>query len=240
LDDPLDLVWALVRVELREPLEFRKLQRIREPGERDDGESHPPVSCPVEPIRRRVVGAGEPLAAAWSEPSSVEEVHQRLELEVKRGFQEACLDLLATPGLLPGQERRRHSEGQKSGGMHVHNRGAGRGRGVVRSPRDAGQPALGLDDQVLPRARPVGALRPEASGGAVDEARIEAGQGLVVEPQALHDARPVVFHHDVAEPRQAVDNLPAPVLLEVECETALAAIEAEKKQAFPPDERIGS
>ena len=86
-------------------------------------------------------------------------------------------------------------------------------------------PAHGLADRVEGRLGRLGALGPEAGGAGGDDARVDGGEGLVIEPEALHRAGPEVVGHDIRLGDKPIDDLAALVGACVDGEGALVAVE---------------
>ncbi len=72
--------------------------------------------------------------------------------------------------------------------------------------------------------RPVLAV---AGDRAVDQRRIRLAQNLVADAEPLEDAWPEALDHDVGRLRQLQQRLPAPLLLQVQADRALVAVQRE-------------
>jgi hypothetical protein len=120
--------------------------------------------------------------------------------------------------------------GEEPGGQ-IGERHAGLGQGSVLLAGDADDPAHALGDQVVATAMAVGAGRAEAAHRAVDQSGVHRGQGLVADAQALGHPRPVVLDEDVGRPGQALDQLDARRLLEVDGQALLVAVDRHEARA---------
>ena len=78
------------------------------------------------------------------------------------------------------------------------------------------QPAHALRDLVEARTVPVGAILAEARDAGQHDARIDRGQPLVVDAQAVLDVGPEVLHHHVGRLHQPAEHAQSPFALEVE------------------------
>jgi hypothetical protein len=79
---------------------------------------------------------------------------------------------------------------------HAHAQRAAAGLGVGAAG-DAHHAGHGLHHEVVARALGIGAVLPEAGDRAVNEARVEGAQALVVQPVLLQAPDLEVLHHDV-------------------------------------------
>src|SRR6266849_8719008 len=108
--------------------------------------------------------------------------------------------------------RQRHLDGGRlvAGALH---------RGHTRKP---------LNHGIVCGRIGVMALGAEAANRAVDNFRIEPANFGVSDSEPVRDARPVVLDHRVAFDRELTYDVAAVILLEVDHEAALVAVEGEK------------
>ena len=98
---------------------------------------------------------------------------------------------------------------------------------VVRLAGDRHQPADRLRDEVvagLPGVRPG---RPEPGDREVDEVRVELPEDVVAEPEPGEPADPVVLDEHVRVADEPAEDLAPGLLLEVEADRALVAVDRE-------------
>ena len=78
----------------------------------------------------------------------------------------------------------------------------------------------------------VGPVLAETRERAVDQPRVDRGEGRPVAPEARHHARPKALEDDVRRRRQAVEERPALRGLEVESDAPLVAVD--EREGRPP------
>ena len=147
------------------------------------------------------------------------------------------LDLLATLGARAGQQR----EYDAVGGGHARDEvGDGRAdlhRRAVGEPGDVHEPGFALDDQVVAAAPGLRAGLAEPRDRAIDQARVQAAQRRVADPELLHRARAEVLQQHVALGGQALEDGHARGRLEVEGEASLRAVHRHEVAGFAAHER---
>src|SRR6185437_180551 len=74
----------------------------------------------------------------------------------------------------------------------------------------------------------------EAGDPAVDEARVDRGERLVAEPEAVHHPAPEVLPHHVGAGHQALDDLDRLPAAQVEGDRALVAVHGEERGGHLP------
>src|SRR5215510_3878911 len=95
-------------------------------------------------------------------------------------------------------------------------------------PWDAGnghQAAHALGNLVHARAIAIRTALPKAGDAAVDDARVDRAQALVIDPQTLFHPRAVILHDDVRILRQALKNGHALRFSEVERDALFVAVQ---------------
>src|SRR6266540_366419 len=135
-------------------------------------------------------------------------------------------------------ERRQNADRRVEAGHEIGDRYADLHRRPVLRAGHAHQAAHRLHDDVERgsiRVRPVEA--PPRHGG-VDEATVGVEQRARVEAEVGHRAGSEVLDDDVGSRREPAEHIPARVLLEVERDAALAAVEADEVPALAVDERL--
>src|SRR5207237_8683134 len=85
--------------------------------------------------------------------------------------------------------------------------------------------------------RRLGSGLAEAGDGAVDEPRVQAGERLVAEAEALHGAGAEVLEQHVALADQLFQDGPALGRFQIEREALLVAIDRQEVRRFAADER---
>src|SRR5690606_25423004 len=113
--------------------------------------------------------------------------------------------------------------------------------GAALGAGDGAIPAHVLDLGLGALQRHHGAVFAPAGDRAVDDARVDLGDGLVVDAEALRDAGAHVDDEDVGELEEAAGERLAVVRLEVEEEAALTepADDVEVVDAVEPAPRLG-
>jgi hypothetical protein len=137
------------------------------------------------------------------------------------------MDVLAFSRTVPttqaGENRDRRVEARE----HVHDRDSRLRRLPAGLARDAHQPRLGLDDEVVAGAACRFAVA-EARDGAVHQAWIDRAHLLVTDPERLRAACAEVLDDDV-RPRSEPQERGAPRLAaEVERDAPLASVDSEE------------
>ena len=95
---------------------------------------------------------------------------------------------------------------------------------AIGAAGDVHQPGHGLHHEVVARALGVGAVLPEAGDGAIDEARVERAQALMVQPVLLQAADLEVLHHHIGLLRHLADERLALGRGHVDGDRALVAV----------------
>ena len=134
----------------------------------------------------------------------------------------------------PMMERRQNRAGGEQPGGDVHNGHADFVWLASGRAADGHDTALGLDHEIIAGPVTIGAGLPIAADGAVDEAGIVRADRVVIQPHAGHCPRLEVFDEDVGPADQFFEDGFALFAFEVEGETLLVAVDAEKIGAFIP------
>ena len=97
-----------------------------------------------------------------------------------------------------------------------------------RSARLTGQPEHAVQAQVVlvvPGAVAVRAVLPVAGDRAVDERRVRLAQDLITHPELVEHPRAEALHEDVSRLGELDQRLPSPLVLEIQPDRALVAVE---------------
>ena len=97
---------------------------------------------------------------------------------------------------------------------------------------DGHQSAHALGDLIDARAIPVGTALAESGNAAVDQARVDLTDRLVVDPQTLLHTRPVVLDDDVRIPRELLEDRHTFGVSEVERHAPLVAVQILEVEAM--------
>jgi hypothetical protein len=109
---------------------------------------------------------------------------------------------------------------------------------VLREAVDGHEAAEALGDLV--EASPLGVRPglPEAGDTGVDEARVDLPERLVVDTEAVLDARPEILDQHVGHPREPQDDLAAGRLLHVDGDAALVRMQVLEVGAAAPADAV--
>ena len=130
------------------------------------------------------------------------------------------------PVRLAGVQRGQHPDQRVHPGHHVEDRDAGPVRLAAGRPGQAHQPGDRLHDQVVAGQRGA-AAGAEAGDRGVDDARVGRRHRVVVEPEAGQPAGAEVLQQDVGPAGQLAGQRGVLLVLEVERDRALVAVDAE-------------
>ncbi len=144
----------------------------------------------------------------------------------QRGGQQVDLHVLPDPGAVTVVQRGQHADGGLHPGHHVEHRDARPVGRPVRVTGQAHQTGHGLHDQVVAgQGGPTG--RAEPGDGHVDDPRVGPGHGVVVQPEPGQPVGLEVLQHDVGPRGQLVGETQVGVVLEVQRDRPLVAVDAE-------------
>src|ERR1700730_2350613 len=110
-------------------------------------------------------------------------------------------------------------------------------RWAVRFAVDAERPGQGLHDDVEGGAVAQRPGHAEPRDRTIDEPRIDGGQWLISQPQAIHDARAIVFNENVAFGRKILDQRYTGRGFQIDDNAFLAAVDAQKVVTLTGAER---
>ena len=140
------------------------------------------------------------------------------------GIQQGDVDALALAGALPVEQGRHEGEGGVEAAHGVAHREPGAQGVQAFVAVDGHLPGQALDDLVVGRLQGVRAGLAEAGDGAVDQLRVQCGQDLVAQAQAVHDAGAEVLHQDVGVQDQLLEQVLAFGALGVEGDGVLVGV----------------
>ena len=138
---------------------------------------------------------------------------------------------LALAGRLALEQRDQDALRQEDAGAEVGDRNADAHRSLPGDAGDRHQAAHALGDLVDARAVPVRPALPEARDAAVDQARVDRAQALVVDAEAPLDVGAVVLDDDVRVPRQTLEDRHAVRLPEIERQALLVPVQVLEVEA---------
>ena len=107
--------------------------------------------------------------------------------------------------------------------------------GPSAAPGDAHQPALGLHHRVVTGFRAPGSRLAEPGNRAINETRMLRREPLVPQPDPLHLRGSEIFDQHVGPREQRIQNRPRALVLEIERERLLVAVDAEEVGALAAD-----
>ena len=111
-------------------------------------------------------------------------------------------------------------------------------RAFTRRAGDRHQPAHALCDLIEARALVIGAILAEAGDAAIDEARIDLAQGIVIDAEPRLDIGAEVFDHDVGLRGQPPEHVEPFWILQIERHRALVAVQVLKVGAVARAARL--
>ena len=225
---------AEARVRVRDPARRRVVPLVLQPFEMAGGPRHA-LPLGVRDRGRRDVAVGRPVDQVAGRPGPAmrdlaadeDLAHEALgpdegDRRVEHG--EVQVLALARPF---AREQRRGDRLRRGQAGHLvrddrphHLRLAGAPVGL-----DVGEARQRLDDRVVHALLGVRSFLPEAADRHVDQARVQLAQALGAQPQLVDDAGPEVLDEDVGRADQVVQDREAALLLQVEDEGALAAVD---------------
>src|SRR5215213_8891292 len=152
--------------------------------------------------RGRVVVAGLLGDVLFHQPARGLEIqHEDLRL------QERGLHPLALAGNVALQQRGENTHGAEQPGGEVGDGDADPHRALARRAGDRHQPAHALRDLIEARPLVVGAILAEAGDAAIDDARVDLAQALIVDAEFALHVGTKILDHDVGLFRQPLEHL---------------------------------
>src|SRR5258708_6463867 len=149
-------------------------------------------------------------------------------LKIQHGdlaLKQRSLHPLSLAGLLALEQSDEDADGTEQSGRQIGDRDADTHRSLTRQAGDRHQSAHPLRDLVDAWPLAVRSVLAKAGNTAIDDARIDRPQHLVVDAETMLDVRPVVLDHDIGGFGKAMENRLALRLLQVECDAALVAVQ---------------
>ena len=136
--------------------------------------------------------------------------------------------MLAQAGALPRQQRRLHAHDGEHAAAQVADGNAGPHLLPRPHAGDGHAAAESLHDLVKGRTLVMGAVLAEAGDRAGDDARVDRGQGVVVDLQPPGDAGGEVVQHHIGVAHQFVEEAQPGLGLEVDGHRTLVAVQGEE------------
>ena len=168
------------------------------------------------------------------------QVHRRhVGEERDLGVEHRHVDMLAEAGDMARLERGEHAHRAEDAAAEVADRNAAAHRRVVGPAGDAHAAAHALHDLVERRPLRVGAGLAEAGDRAGDDPGIDRRKRRVVDLEALRHAGAEVVEHHVGLAHQVVEDRPPRLLLEVDADALLAAVERHEVRAHAVARIVG-
>ena len=125
---------------------------------------------------------------------------------------------------LPLEQRHEDRLGEKITGRQIGDGNADTHRTLPRQPGHGHQAAHALSDLIEARAVSIWAGLTKARDGTIDDAWVDLGAGLVVDPQAMFHVWPIVFHDDISSLHEIEKDLLSVLGFQIEGHTALVAM----------------
>ena len=170
------------------------------------------------------VRAGEAAGAGARRLASRQQIGDGRGEQVEHAVGHREVDVLASADPVAGEQRRADREGGHRPAAGEVREDVERDRRLLPRPPDRSQRPGDRDVvDVVPHHQPVGAVLPVARERAVDDTRVDARDRLVVDAEPLHHARPEALEDHVRVLAEAVEDLLARVLAEVDHDRALVA-----------------
>src|SRR5262245_17015090 len=189
-----------------------------------------PVTATEVAIRRqRRMGRAERLRHGAGEQKPLSVIVQ----QGHRSLQEGAVDALAQSGLGPVEQGVADAERGEDAGREVEERDAGPDRRAAGLARDRHDSAECLHERLVAGAVLARSGAPERRDRAIDEARVERGQRVVAQAEALHRPRPEILDEDVGALDQIAEDLGALRRLQIERQVSLVAVDHEVRRRLP-------
>ena len=153
-------------------------------------------------------------------------------------LQERSLHPLALAGDVAFQQRGEDAERAKQPGGEIGDRDADPHRALAGRAGDRHQPAHALGDLIEARPLVIGPVLPEPGDAAVDDARIDLAQALVVDAELAFDVGAEVLDHHVSLLGEALEHFQALRVLQVERHRALVAVQILEVRALARTARL--
>ncbi|MGY4334582.1 hypothetical protein ACVWWG_008999 [Bradyrhizobium sp. LB7.2] len=219
-------------------VEFRRADRLRaalpDPATRR-GDVDVAVRGPEHAGRDagRVIVAGLFCHVLFHQPARGLEVeHEDL------GLQQRSLYPLALARDLALQQRGEDAHGAEQARGEVGDGNADPHRAFARRTGDRHQSAHALRDLIEARPLVVGPVLAEAGDAAIDDARVDLAQALIVDAELLLHVGTEIFHHDVGLGGEALEHGKPALVLQVQRHRPLVAMQILEIGAPPRPARL--
>ena len=125
------------------------------------------------------------------------------------------------------------ANGYMKSAQNITQRRTGTGGLSALGTGDGHHTAHGLSQDIIARAQVVGTVAAEAGDRRIDDAGIDLLQDIIAQPQLVHHAGAVVFHHDIRFFDKLLEDLLALRGLQVQGDPLFVAVDVGKIDAFP-------
>ncbi len=178
--------------------------------------------------------AGRMVVAGLLRHLAGDEIARRLEVEHgDLRLEQRGLHPLPLARFLALQQGDEDADGAIHPRGQIGDRDADPHRPLAGQAGDRHEPAHALRDLIEAGTAAIGTVLAEAGDAAIDDARIDRAQRLVVDAEAMLDVGAVVLDQHVGLRRHAPQDLLARLLLQVEGQAALVAVEVLEIEAVP-------
>ncbi len=186
----------------------------------------------IDAVRGRVVPACHVAGRVYAcRPSrGVEPSRERFRLQVEGCLHQICLHPAALACSLPAHQRGKNAHGEQRCAMMIDHGYPDRPRRCVAGDGHDSEQRLG--EQILARALRVGALGAVARCGGVDQSGFALAQGIVAQPQLVHDAGAKILGHDVGALNEPARDVFSLLHLQIEREVTLVPIRAQMQHSL--------
>ena len=125
------------------------------------------------------------------------------------------------------------ADGYMKSAQNITQRRTGTGGLSALGTGDGHHTAHGLSQNIIARAQVVGTVAAKAGDRRIDDAGIDLLQDIIAQPQLVHHAGAVVFHHDIRFFDKLLEDLLALRGLQVQGDPLFVAVDVGKIDAFP-------
>ena len=125
------------------------------------------------------------------------------------------------------------ANGYMKSAQNITQRRTGTGGLSALGTGDGHHTAHGLSQDIIARAQVVGTVAAEAGDRRIDDAGIDLLQDIIAQPQLVHHAGAVVFHHDIRFFDKLLEDLLTLRGLQVQGDPLFVAVDVGKIDAFP-------
>ena len=160
---------------------------------------------------------------------AADQIARGLEVEHENlRLQQRGLDVLAFVRFLAFEQGDENAERREQSGGKIGDRNADAHRPLPRQAGNRHQPAHALRDLIEAGPVGVGPVLAEAGNAGIDQARIDLGEGLIVDAEPLLHVGAEILHHDVGLLDHALERGQSRRRLQIERHAALVAVQVLK------------